>query len=74
MSMPVSRKVPFRIPRFDIQQHEVDRLQVLVGEPVSKVAVGVQSRVDAHSSSAGEQLDREPVLHQRLAAAQSESA
>ena len=34
--------VPFRIQRLDIEQHEVDRLELGVGEPVAVIAVGVE--------------------------------
>ena len=41
---------------------------------VAVVAVGLDGGVDAHLLRGGEELDREPVLHQRLTAAQGEAA
>ena len=46
----------------------------VVAQPVAEVAVGVERGVDAHRLRGREQLHREAVLHQRLAAAEREAA
>ena len=66
--------MPFGIPRLDVEQHEIDRLQLGVGEAVPVEAVAVESGVNAHRLRRGEQLDREAMLHQRFTAAQREPA
>ena len=56
------------------EQHQVDAGQVLVAEPVAEVAVGVERGVDAQLLGRREHLEHEPVLHQRLAAADGQAA
>ena len=63
--------IALRIPALDVEQHEVDRLEIGVGEPVAEEAVGVERGVDPHPVCRGEELQREAVLHQRLAATQA---
>src|SRR5688572_13311445 len=65
--------VPFRIPRFDVEQYEVDGKQVLVREVATEVAIGVQRGVNTHTLRRPEELRGKPMLHQRLTTAQCES-
>ena len=53
--------------------HEIDRLELGVRQPIAVVAVGVERRMNTHRLRCREQLCREAVLHQRLAAAQGEA-
>ena len=62
------------IPRLDPEHHEIDRVQLGVGQPCAVEAVGLDRRVNAHLLRGRQQLGREPILHQRLPAAQREAA
>ena len=66
--------VTFRIPRLEIEQHQIDGLELGVAQPIAVVAIGVERGVDAHAVRGGEQLRGEPVLHQRLTPAQRETS
>ena len=50
------------------------RVQLGVGQPIAVEAVGLDRRVNAHLLRGRQQLGREPMLHQRLPAAQREAA
>ena len=61
--------MPLRIPHLDSQHHQIDRVEVLIGQPVGEVPVGLERRMDAHRFRGGEELHDETMLHQGLSAA-----
>jgi len=64
----------FRIPCLDVEEHEIERVQLGVGDAVAVVAVRIERRVDAHGLRGRQELYREAMLHQRFSAAQNEAA
>ena len=63
-----------RIPRLDVEQHEIDHLELRVGDAVAINAVRVQGRVDAHGLRSREEFHREAMLHQRFSSTEGEAA
>ncbi len=72
--LPREREMTRGIPRLDPEHHEIDGIQLGVGQPVAVEAVCLNRRVNAHLLCGRQQLGREPTLHQRLTAAQREAA
>src|SRR6266550_4795112 len=69
---PGNLAVAFRIPALNIQQHQVDALQLCVGEAGSEAAVSVQSGMNSQFLRGCKQLHGKPVLHEGFASAQRE--
>src|SRR5262245_36017661 len=57
----------FRAPYFHPKQHEVDFLEVLVGQAVTIKPIGLDRGVYAHLLGGSEKLEHEAMLHQWFA-------
>src|SRR3954464_2974858 len=66
--------MPFRIPALDVQKHQIYILQFRIGQPCPEASIRIERGVDTECVRSREQLNREAVLHQGLAAAQRETA
>src|SRR4051812_3304774 len=64
--------MPFGIPRLDVEEDEINRLQLGIREAIPVEAVAVERGVNPHRLRRGEQFDREAMLHQGLTAAERE--
>ena len=58
--------VPLRIPRLDIEHHEIDQADALSVSRSPYIPVGVEGRVNAHAAGGGKELDGEAVLPERV--------
>src|SRR6185369_9286907 len=62
------------IPRFDIQQHEIDVSKLFIRQPFTQTSIRIERRVNSHSLRRAQESHDETVLHERLAAAQRKTS
>src|SRR3954447_21930906 len=64
----------FRIPRLDVEQHNVDLIEFVIRQTFAKVTVGIERGMNSQRLRRREQPRGKTVLHQRFPTTQGKTA